>query len=347
MEKSVLIVGNFPTLPAGTYSVCAGLAQRLAESRWKVVATSTKRGKFSRLLDMMSTVWFKRDGYAVAHVDVYSGRAFLWAEAVCQTLRWLGKPYLLTLHGGNLPAFAQRWPRRVRRLLRFAAVVTIPSQYLLEDMICYRRDIRRLPNALDLSTYKFRLRGAPQPRLVWLRAFHSIYNPSLAPDVLARLVGDFPGIYLTMIGPDKGDRSLQATLKIANDLDVVERLKLPGAVSKESVPDWLDKSDIFLNTTNVDNTPISVLEAMACGLCIVSTNVGGIPYMLEDGHDALLVPPNDPEATAHAIRRILTEPSLASHLSQNARRKSEQFDWSNILPQWEALLTSVAAEVHE
>lgn len=339
MEKSVLIVGSFPNSATGSHSVCADLAVRLAESRWKVVATSTKRGKFSRLLDMMSTVWFKRDGYAVAQVDVYSGRAFLWAEAVCQALRWLGKPYLLTLHGGNLPAFAQRWPRRVRRLLRSAAAVTIPSQYLLDNMIYYRRDIRLLPNALDLSTYKFRLRGAPQPRLVWLRAFHSIYNPSLAPKVLARLVGDFPGIYLTMIGPDKGDRSLQATLKIAKELDVVDRLNLPGAVSKKSVPDWIDKGDIFLNTTNVDNTPVSVLEAMACGLCIVSTNVGGIPYMLEDGHDALLVPPNDPEATAEAIRRILTETSLASHLSQNARHKAEQFDWPNILPKWEALLT--------
>jgi glycosyltransferase involved in cell wall biosynthesis len=340
MEKSVLIVGTFPNSATGSHSVCADLAIRLAESRWKVIATSTKRVKLSRLLDMMSTLWFKRDGYAVAQVDVYSGRAFLWAEAACQTLRWLGKPYLLTLHGGNLPAFALRWPGRVRRLLQSASAVTTPSQYLLEKMIYYRRDLYLLPNPLDLSTYKFRLRGAPQPRLVWLRAFHSVYNPSLAPKVLDRLVGDFPGIYLTMIGPDKGDRSLQAMLRIAKKLDVSDRLGLPGAVSKKSVPDWIDKSDIFLNTTNVDNTPISVLEAMACGLCVVSTNVGGIPYLLENEHDALLVPPNDPEAMAHAVRRILTEAGLARHLSQNARHKAELFDWPNILPKWEALLTN-------
>jgi Glycosyltransferase len=93
-----------------------------------------------------------------------------------------------------------------------------------------------------------------------------------------------------------------------------------------------------LNTSRVDNTPVSVLEAMACGLCVVSTNVGGISYLLEDGHDALLVPSNDPSAMAAAVHRILVEPSLAKHLSYNARKKSEQFDWSNILPQWEALL---------
>jgi glycosyltransferase involved in cell wall biosynthesis len=103
----------------------------------------------------------------------------------------------------------------------------------------------------------------------------------------------------------------------------------------------MSRGDIFLNTTNVDNTPISVLEAMACGLCVVSTNVGGIPYLLEHEHDALLVPPDDPAAVATAVRRLLTEPDLAEQLSRNARQKAEKFDWSIILPQWEALLISV------
>lgn len=84
------------------------------------------------------------------------------------------------------------------------------------------------------------------------------------------------------------------------------------------------------------------MEAMACGLCVVSTNVGGIPYLLEHETDALLVPPNDPEAMAAAVRRILTEPGLAKRLSRNARAKAKQFDWDAILPQWEELLMTVA-----
>ena len=80
---------------------------------------------------------------------------------------------------------------------------------------------------------------------------------------------------------------------------------------------------------------------MAGGMCIVSTEVGGIPFLLEDGYDALLVPPDEPLAMARAIRRILTEPGLAQQLSFNARRKVEEFDWSKILPQWEDLLAGV------
>ena len=80
---------------------------------------------------------------------------------------------------------------------------------------------------------------------------------------------------------------------------------------------------------------------MASGLCIVSTNVGGIPYLIEDEMEGLLVPPNDPAAMAAAVRRILTEPGLAARLSSNARKKSEQFDWSIILPKWEELLREI------
>jgi len=88
------------------------------------------------------------------------------------------------------------------------------------------------------------------------------------------------------------------------------------------------------------------MEAMAAGLCIVSTNVGGIPDLLESEREALLTPADDEQAMANAIRRLLTEPELGETLSFHARRKAEQFDWSAILPQWESLLKSVAQGVH-
>jgi glycosyltransferase involved in cell wall biosynthesis len=209
-------------------------------------------------------------------------------------------------------------------------------------MAQYRTDLILQPNALDLSAYSFRLRQHCRPKLVWLRAFCEIYNPSLAPRALALLAADFRDINLTMIGPDKGDGSLQAMRQVAADAGVSERIVLPGKVARSEVPVWLDKGDLFLNTTDVDNTPVSVMEAMACGLCVVSTNVGGIPYLLEHERDALLIPPNDPTAMAAAVKRILTEPDLAEYLSRNARQKVEQFDWSVVLPKWERLFDSVA-----
>lgn len=340
-NKTVLIVGNFLSAAGYTRGVCEDLAERLRAAGWSVITTSNKPNRVARLIDMVTTAWRRRNEYEVAQVDVFSGPAFFWAEAVCWTLRRVGKPYILTLHGGNLPQFARRYPRRVSRLLNSAATVTTPSRYLLEHMKTYRSDILLLPNAVDLSRYRFRLRRQAQPRLIWLRAFHSIYNPTLAPRMLAQLIPDFPNIRLIMIGPDKGDGSLQETQQVTEKLNLNGHITIVGGIPKTEVPEWLDKGDIFINTTNVDNTPISVLEAMASGLCIVSTNVGGIPYLLEHEKEALLVPPDDAEAMAEAVHHTLTEPGLAEHLSSNARNKAEQFDWSVVLPQWERLLEMV------
>jgi glycosyltransferase involved in cell wall biosynthesis len=340
----VLLVGNFLSASTGSRGVCEDLAVVLKSAGWSVLTTSSRPGRFARLLDFLLTVWRQRRRYGVAQVDVYSGLAFVWAELVCWALRMARRPYVLTLHGGNLPAFARRSDKRVRRLLRSSSAVTTPSTYLLEQMRQYRQDIVLLPNPLDLTKYPFRLRQHPTPNLVWLRAFHDIYNPSLAVRVIAHLAKDFPTVRLVMIGPDKGDGSRESMNELALMLGVVDRVMCTGQILKDEIPHWLHQSDIFLNTTRVDNTPISVLEAMACGLCIISTNVGGIPYMLEDEYDALLVPADDHESMAKAVQRLLTDDGLAERLSGNARRKAEQFDWSNILPRWERLLTGVAAE---
>ncbi len=207
----------------------------------------------------------------------------------------------------------------------------------------YRGDVVLLPNPMNIKNYPFHLCLAPKPHLVWLRAFHNIYNPQMAPLAIANLQATFPDITLTMIGPDKGDGALQETQETIEKLGLHKNIVIVPGVPKSKVPEYLERADIFINTTNADNTPISVLEAMACGLCVISTNVGGIPYLLDDGRDALLTPPNDPKAMANAVRRILTEPDLAERLSRNARKKVEQFDWSVVLPQWETLFSQAAS----
>ena len=176
----------------------------------------------------------------------------------------------------------------------------------------FRADLQLIPNLLDLKLYQFRERSRPQARLVWLRAFHHMYNPQLAPRVLALLASDFPEVELIMVGPDKGDGSLAAMQKVAIELGVDHRITITGKVPKSQVPFWMSQGDIFLNTTNVDNTPVSVLEAMASGLCVVSTRVGGIPCLLEHDRDALLVPPDNPAAMAGSVRRLLMESGLAA-----------------------------------
>jgi glycosyltransferase involved in cell wall biosynthesis len=223
-------------------------------------------------------------------------------------------------------------------MLALADQVTTPSPYLAKAFASCREDLQVLPNAIETPTIAPRQRNRPQPRLIWLRAFHEIYDSVLAVETLAELRRDVPNAVLTMIGPDKGDGSRARATAAASRLCLGDAIAFEGLVAKPRVPDRLAQADIFLNTSRIDNLPVSVLEAMAGGLCIVSTEVGGIPDLLEHERDALLVPPGDARAMAAAVRRVLFEPGLALRLSRNARDKAASFDWNAVLPRWERLL---------
>lgn len=341
----LLIVGSF--LPGFELERYAGgaLANRLMEAGGKVITTSPMRSRPLRLIDMLWTTYKRRRDYDVAHITVFSGPAFIYAECVARLLSFMGKPCTLGLHGGNLPDFASRHPARIARLFSQAILVVCPSGYLLEKLKPLRPDMHLIPNAIDISKYPLNLHNpVVGVRLLWLRAFHRIYNPMMAPAVLARLLETLPQAQLTMVGHDKRDGSYEATRRVATELGVLDRIRFAGPVPKESVAQVLSEHDIFLNTTNIDNMPVSVIEALACGLPVVSTNVGGIPYLLEHGKTALLVQPGNAEEMADAVKRLFSQPELARRLAENGRRLAESFDWQVVLPQWERLLTGLMSD---
>jgi glycosyltransferase involved in cell wall biosynthesis len=342
---TVLLVGNYLSHTGASRSISEELAARLPPAGCDVITTSAKTGRVARLADMVTTAWRHRTSSGIAQVDVFSGPAFFWAEAVAATLRLAGKPFILTLHGGNLPLFAAGHPVRVRRLLQSAAEVTTPSRYLQQELSAYRTDIRFIANGLDISRYAPQARSGIHPRLVWLRAFHQIYNPALAVRVVALLVRQFPNLRLTMVGPDKGDGTLQHAQRLAHELGVASHIEFCGPVPKLDVPRALGGADVFLNTTFIDSAPVTVLEAMACGLCVVSTDVGGVPFLVQNGVEALLVPPDDADAMALAVRRLLEQPALARSMAWQARLRAEQHDWSPIVAAWRTLLLSTVERV--
>jgi len=335
LPKSLLLIGNHLSNSNLNPTVIEELGKKLEEFGWGVISSSQQKKKIFRFLDMLLTTLIKKNSYQLGLIEVYSGLAFIWAFSCGLLLKSIKKPFVLVLHGGNLPQFSQKYSFLVHKLLGWAQKVFSPSHYLKENFQNFRQDIEIIPNPIDINKYQFKVRNSVTPKLIWLRAFHQIYNPCLVPELIVLLRNKFPETRVWMIGPDKGDGSLQALVSLAENLSVFQLITIIPGITKDQVPTYLNHGDIFINTTNYDNTPVSVIEAMASGLCVVSTNVGGIPYLLENEVDALLVPPDDPHSMATAIQRIINDPGLATRLSSNARKKAEQFDWSIILPRWE------------
>lgn len=204
--------------------------------------------------------------------------------------------------------------------------------------------IRMVPNPIEIGLYSHRTRSAPLSKVVWLRAFHSIYNPTLAVECISILRRKGLQLTLDMYGPDKGDGSRQLVEAAIIKHGVSDVVTLHGMVPKDRVGEILNRYDIFLNTTDYDNTPVSVLEAMACGLPVVSTRVGGIPYLLEDGVNAILVPPRDALVMASALQRLVADGCLAAQCSEKGRSLVEGFDWGRVLSTWEGLLSGAVGE---
>ena len=333
------MIGNFLPSPKHNKNVWYFLAEKLADTGWSVTTTSDKDNQFIRLLDMLFTIWRRKNSYQVAHIDVFSGKAFIYAQLSTCLLKMLKKRIVITLHGGGLPEFAAKKPYAVRAVLTAANAVVTPSPYLQNAFKDIRSDIILIPNPIDLTESIVKVREKALPKLIWIRAFHAVYNPCMAVKVVFLLKEDYPGIELMMLGTDKGDGTLGALLKLAEDLGVKPNLQIVGPVSHSEIPRWLDKADIFINTSNYDTAPRSILEAMANGLCVVSTNVGGIPLMAADNVEALLVDAGDARSMAMAVQRVLEDPELANMLSKNARNRAKLSDWSVILPQWNKLLS--------
>lgn len=339
---NILLIGNFLYQATGIKSVCEELADHLHLSpEWSVITTSSHPGRIRRFSDIIFTILKHHSEFNVANIEVYSGLAFIWAEAAARLLLMLRKPFILTLHGGGLPLLAQQAPKRVRRLLSIANAVTTPSHHIQQAFHPIRSDILYLPNGLDTQHYSFHLRSTPKANIVWLRAFHEIYNPKMAILALSSIVKAIPEAHLTMIGPDTGDGTFEQVKNLIRKADLGKSVTFTGAIPKTEVPTWLQKFDVFINTTRFESFGVSVLEAAALGLPIVTTDVGELPLLWSNGVNALLVPPDDSEAMSQAVQKILLDPVFAGKLSQNARQKAEQFDWKKILPMWERLIMQV------
>ena len=123
-------------------------------------------------------------------------------------------------------------------------------------------------------------------------------------------------------------------LDLARELGVSDRLALPGGIANHEVPQWLQRGDIFLNTTNVDNTPVSVLEAMACGTPVVASDVGGLKFTVVPRETGLLAPPKNEVVFAGAIDRLLIDSAWAQQLGKAGRKRVESyFSWDGVASQ--------------
>jgi glycosyltransferase involved in cell wall biosynthesis len=333
--KNLLYIGNKLAGHGLNQTTMETLGPLLEREGFAVTYASSKKNQWIRMLDMLWSVCRNRKTDYVI-IDTYSTVSFWYAFTTSQLCRLFRLKYIPFLHGGNLPNRLQNNPGICRMIFKHAHINVAPSHYLLE---AFKKQgfskIIYIPNAIETNKYPFKERKIGSPKLLWVRSFAEIYNPIMAVSVFQQIKEKYPESSLCMVGPDK-DGSLLKTKKVANGLGL--QIIFTGKLSKEEWMTLSQEYDIFINTTHFDNMPVSVIEAMSLGLAVVSTNVGGIPFLLEHDKDALLVADDATDEMVASIRKLMENPALYQELTTQARRKALAFDWESVKDKWIKIL---------
>jgi colanic acid/amylovoran biosynthesis glycosyltransferase len=334
-NKNILYLGNDLAKKSNYNSAMETLSALLIKEKYNVQKSSNKTNKVLRLLDMCFTVLKNRNKVDYILIDTFSTSNFYYAFLTSQLARVYKIKYIPILHGGNLPKRINnsRWMSNL--IFNNSYKNIAPSGYLKDEFEKYGYKTILIPNTIPIDKYTFKERKIIHPKLLFVRAFAEIYNPKMAIEVLLELKKTHPKAQLCMIGPDR-DGALVAVKKLIDKYRLTNSVEITGVLSKEK---WHEKSrefDVFINTTNVDNTPVSVMEAMALGLPVVATNVGGIPDLVNDSSHGLLVSKNDVDKmVAHVISLI---EGNHKNLAKKARKKVENFSWEVVKKEWLKIL---------
>lgn len=347
-DLRVCVVGPLPPPSGGMANQCEqllrlmgqedGITVRLARSNapyspgW--IGRIPFARAFARLLPYLWRLWVEAGRADVLHVFANSGWAWhLVAWPALLIGHWRGAGVIVNYRGGHADSFFSAAPRHVLRALAAADLRVTPSGYLHRVFAKHGLDAHIIPNIVDLSRFTFapvREVGAA-PHLIVTRNLEAIYDIPTALRAFRRVREAFSGATLTVAGSGP---ELTALRHMVAEWGLQDCVSFSGRIDNSRIPQLYASADLMLNPSTVDNMPISILEAMACGVPLVSTDAGGIPDLVDSGRTGWLVPVGDAEAMAKRAIALLRDREQRACLCDAALRHVDAFAWPRVRTQW-------------
>jgi glycosyltransferase involved in cell wall biosynthesis len=267
----------------------------------------------------------------VVHLFSASSTGFLISTMPAVVVTWaLRKPLLLNYHSGAAPEHLAH-SRLAQTVLRDVAHINVvPSRFLQEVFERFGIASTVVFNTIAVERFAYRPRDPLRPQLVSTRNFDGLYNVACTLRAFARVQAVHPGATLTVIGGGPQDQALRQQAASLGLRGVV----FLGRVPPESMPAHLSAADIYVQTPSIDNMPLSVLEAFASGLPVVSTRVGGVPAILRDGEQGRLAADDDDAGIAQCVLDLLSDPPGARRLAAAAYESCRSYAWTKVRDGW-------------
>jgi glycosyltransferase involved in cell wall biosynthesis len=353
--RRILMVGTGLQAHGGITAVIRSYMDVRLFEQWGVryISTYEGKGKLTQLRTMVSALWRIVWLLAARRVDVVhvhsASRGSFWRKSLVAALAFAFRvPYVFHLHSGEFPDFyanhcgapARSWVRLVLR--RAARVVVVAPRW--------RADVLRIEPAARVAVVGNPVRVPPllkPPRSVpagspatvlFLGRLHEKKGIFDLVRAIPAVLSVLPGTRFVFAG----DGEIEGVRKLAEELGVAHAVHLPGWVDGAAKQQQLEQADLFVLPTYFEALGVALLEAMACGVPVIATPVGGIPDFIDDGVEALLVPPGPGTALAGAIVAALQDPALRCRLREQAfARVGRDYSFDAVLAQLRAIYTEL------
>ena len=275
----------------------------------------------------------------VVHLFSASYTSFLLAPLPAIVVaKLLCRPVILNYHSGEAPDHLRRSALARWIMRRWVDLNVVPSVFLRDVLASFRIQALVVTNTVDRREFAYRVRDPLKPRLLSTRNFEPMYNVACVLRAFARIQARHPDASLTLVGGGSQDAALR---HLARDLRL-RHVTFTGRVPPSDVARYYDGADVYLQTPSIDNMPLSVLEAFASGLPVVSTDVGGVSAVLTHGVHGLLAPDDHDETIAAHVLTLLDHPDCARVLAIAAHRSCTRYDWAVAREGWIAAYTLAA-----
>ncbi len=320
----ILLVSNYIE-GVGGISVQVKLLRDLLRDEGYICDILSTKGSPAKRMKAIFALFFKGRKYDVFHIHACSDRGFLPAILGISIGRLLKKRIVLTFHGGGVEGFFKRKQGFVKRYLNRTSANIVLSGFIGRVFDQYRIPYTVIPNILESDDSSFRSRAEIKPRFISIRSLSETYNIECTLKAFHTVQEKYPEASLTLLGGGPLKSELEQYV-IDHHL---QNVAFVGQVPNTEIYRYLDEADVMVSSSRFDNMPVSVLEGFKAGLLVIASNVGGVPYMIEDGQNGMLFESDNDRQMAEKMIVAIEHPDTTLQMIENAHHCLDAYKWEN------------------
>lgn len=251
--------------------------------------------------------------------------------------KFFRKKVILNYHSGEAEEHIKNWKLTAKPTMKMFDKIVVPSQFLVDVFGKFDLQAEAIFNFVDTGKFKFSERKTLRPVFLSNRNFERHYNVSCLIRAFAEIQKKYPEAKLNIAGFGSEEEKLK---KLAAELNL-KNVNFLGKVANEEMPKLYDEADIYLNSSVVDNMPLSLIEAFSAGIPVISSNAGGIPYIVKNGETGLLVEMNNCQGLANEAVKLLQNNDLPQKIIFQAKLEVEKYSTEKVIESWRKFFLAI------